>query len=56
MLLIDGPELVWDITGIDLAPGTVWHVLGYVLLLVFGVAWIILGRSRATASARRYPA
>ena len=53
MLLIDGPELLWDITGIDLAPSTVWRVLGYLLLLVFGLGWIILGRSRASAYVRR---
>jgi hypothetical protein len=45
MLLIDGPELVWDTTAIDLAPGTVWRVVGYILLLLFGIGWIILGRS-----------
>ena len=51
MLLIDGPELVWDITGVDLAPGTVPHALGYLLLLAFGLGWIILGRTRPLAAA-----
>jgi hypothetical protein len=50
MLLIDGPELVWDTTGVDLAPGTVPHALGYLLLLAFGLGWIILGRARPLAT------
>jgi hypothetical protein len=53
MLLIDGPELLWDITGVDLAPSIAWRVLGYLLLLVFGLGWIIVGQSRASAYVRR---
>jgi hypothetical protein len=54
MLLIDGPQLVWDIAAVDVSPGTVWHVLGYVLLLLlFGLGWIIVGRSPLFANLRQ---
>jgi hypothetical protein len=52
MLLIEGPELLWQITGVDLAPGLLWHALGFLLLMLFGVGWVVIGRSRAPTGVR----
>jgi hypothetical protein len=44
MLLVDGPELLWDIARVDVAFGPVVHAIAFLLLFAFGVGWIILGR------------
>jgi hypothetical protein len=43
MALIEGPELAWGLTGIDVQAGIVVHILAFLALVLFGVGWVLLG-------------